>query len=193
MLNEPAAPLDPSAPDRPTLRRRLLAERAATADVEAAHASLARELLAVLLALEPQTLGAYAAIRNEFNALSACLADTGLAETLLALPYCFREPRRMDYRGWNRRDALLPDEVKIPAPTGMVIVPEVLIVPCVGYTASGYRLGYGGGYFDRYLAAHPHITTVGVALSAALLSDAELAPQAHDRPLSVIVTERGPV
>jgi 5-formyltetrahydrofolate cyclo-ligase len=68
-----------------------------------------------------------------------------------------------------------------------------VLVPCVGFTAAGYRLGYGGGYFDRWLALHSHVTTVGVAWASAQLDDATFVPEAHDLPLALVVTERGVV
>jgi 5,10-methenyltetrahydrofolate synthetase len=72
---------------------------------------------------------------------------------------------------------------------GKPVVPDVVLVPCVGFTPEGYRLGYGGGYFDRYLAAHPGVTVIGVAWEQARVSREELAPQAHDLPLMAVVTE----
>ena len=65
-------------------------------------------------------------------------------------------------------------------------MPDLLIVPCVGFDSRGYRLGYGGGHYDRTLSRHP-VKTVGVAWDACELSD--FVPGAHDRPLDVIVTE----
>ncbi|MGH8798134.1 MAG: 5-formyltetrahydrofolate cyclo-ligase, partial [Caldimonas sp.] len=73
------------------------------------------------------------------------------------------------------------------------VMPDVVLVPCVGYTESGWRLGYGGGYFDRWLAAHGQVCAVGVAWSVARLDEDELVPQPHDMRLALIVTERGPV
>ena len=69
-----------------------------------------------------------------------------------------------------------------------VVTPEALLVPMVGFDRARYRLGYGGGYYDRTLAAavpRPH--TIGVAYA-----DSELAtihPQSHDIPLNLIVTD----
>ena len=88
---------------------------------------------------------------------------------------------------------MVADECHIASSSGAVVVPDVVVVPCVGFTASGFRLGYGGGYFDRYLALHPHITAVGVALAHAEISEADLAPRPHDIALAVIVTERAVV
>ena len=92
----------------------------------------------------------------------------------------------MDYRRWDGRAPSLQDECGIPACEGAVLVPDVVLVPCVGFTRAGYRLGYGGGYFDRWLAAHPGVTSVGLAWSGA---EVALAPEPHDLPLTLILTE----
>jgi 5,10-methenyltetrahydrofolate synthetase len=63
-----------------------------------------------------------------------------------------------------------------------------LLIPLVGYDAEGYRLGYGGGYYDRTLAAAPRTVCVGVGYAEAEL--ATIYPQPHDVPMDLIVTER---
>jgi 5-formyltetrahydrofolate cyclo-ligase len=73
------------------------------------------------------------------------------------------------------------------------MVPDVVLVPCVGYTRSGFRLGYGGGYFDRWLADHPQVTAIGVAWSLGEIADDAFAAQAYDLPLRVVLTEHGAV
>ncbi len=67
--------------------------------------------------------------------------------------------------------------------------PDVVLVPCVGFTPEGWRLGYGGGYFDRFLAAHPDVTAIGVSWDAARLDTGVLQPQNHDVPLIAVLTE----
>jgi len=62
-------------------------------------------------------------------------------------------------------------------------------VPCVGFTEEALRLGYGGGYFDRYLAAHPEVTALGVAWEIGRLSLQQLEAAPHDQPLVAVVTE----
>ena len=66
-------------------------------------------------------------------------------------------------------------------------LPDVVLVPCVGFTREGYRLGYGGGYFDRWLAAHPGVISIGLAWS---LSETHFAAEPHDQPLTMVLTER---
>lgn len=186
----------PVDPNRPALRERLRAQRerfAAAPDFEPAHAALAAQLIAVIGQLEPQCLGLYWSIRSEFNAALALSADTRCSSLPWALPYTRRVPHEMHYRAWDGLAPALRDECGIPATEGAPVVPDVVLVPCVGFTAEGFRLGYGGGYFDRWLAAHAHVTTVGVAWSFAEIARAEFAPQPHDLPLTLIVTERGVV
>jgi 5-formyltetrahydrofolate cyclo-ligase len=99
----------------------------------------------------------------------------------------------MHYRAWDRQAPKLIDEVGIAASDGAPVVPDVVLVPCVGFTSAGFRLGYGGGFFDRWLAEHPHVTTVGVAWACAEIDDDAFQAQPHDLPLTLVVTERGVV
>jgi 5,10-methenyltetrahydrofolate synthetase len=184
-------PTEPSDPRR-ALRQRLRSERDAfVANAAGAHAALAGQLGLALAELQPSQLGLYWALESEFNAAAACRGDKTLASVQLALPYALRAAHTMEYRTWDRGEPTLRDECGIAACDGEVVVPEIVLVPCVGFTASGHRLGYGGGYFDRWLAAHPYVTAVGVAWSVSQLDEGELGPQAHDHPLMFVVTERG--
>lgn len=180
-------------PDRRVLRDRLHATRDSfVAEAgPAAHTALAGHLGAVLAELMPDRLGLYWPLRSEFNAALACLADNRLESRALALPYATKAPREMHFRDWNRAPPVLRDECGIPAADGPPVLPDVVLVPCLGFTVSGYRLGYGGGYYDRWLAAHPHAVAVGVAWSACGIDEAELRPQPHDQRLMLVVTEQG--
>jgi 5-formyltetrahydrofolate cyclo-ligase len=178
------------------LRTQLLEQRErflAGASAAGAEALLARHLTAVLVDLEPELLGLYWPYRSEFNAAALLLADPALATLPKALPYSQRTPLQLHYRAWDGGAPRVVDDCGIPASDGAPVVPDVVLVPCVGFSADGYRLGYGRGYFDRWLAAHPEITAVGVAWSGGELAPEILAPQPHDQPLTLIVTERGVV
>ena len=144
----------------------------ASAAAAPAEADLARELRDVLADLEPQCLGLYWPQRGEFNATVALAEHPGLGNTLRALPFARRAPPELHYRVWDGSAPSLVDECAVPTSAGAPVVPDVVLVPCVGYTPTGYRLGYGGGYFDRRLASHPGVCAVGVAWSAARLDDA---------------------
>lgn len=97
----------------------------------------------------------------------------------------------MDYRRWDGRPPTVKDECGIPSSSNAaVVIPDVVLVPCVGFTREGYRLGYGGGYFDRWLSRHPGVTCIGIAWS---LAEVSFAVEAHDQALTVVVTEQGVV
>jgi 5-formyltetrahydrofolate cyclo-ligase len=69
------------------------------------------------------------------------------------------------------------------------VTPQALLIPMVGYDPAGYRLGYGGGYYDRTLAAlTPRPFCIGIAYDDSQLET--IHPQPHDIPMNVIVTER---
>lgn len=173
--------------DRAELRRTLKARRKDwLARTPEAVDSLERRLRELLRQLEPLCLGLYWPLEGEFNAPGAWLRDP-LPDVGLALPYAFKADRRMQYRRWDGAKPALQDEMGIPSCAGAPADPDVVLVPCLGYTRRGFRLGYGGGYFDRWLAAHPGVTTVGVAWS---VGECTFEPADHDLPLTLILTER---
>ena len=73
---------------------------------------------------------------------------------------------------------------------GDAVTPEMLLIPCNGFDARGFRLGYGAGHYDRTLAAmQPMPCTVGIAIEDGRIDD--LGPEPHDIPMDWIVTEAG--
>jgi len=191
---EPPAGSDAEHAARRALRARLLAERAAfagSAAADAAHVALSDHLRAALVPLEPACLGLYWPLGSEFNAAAALAADASFDKAARALPYARRAPRAMEFRRWDGSAPTLVDECGIGSSDGAPVVPDVVVVPCVGFTRVGHRLGFGGGYYDRWLADHPHVVAVGVAWSFAEIDVAAFAARPHDIALAFIVTERG--
>jgi 5,10-methenyltetrahydrofolate synthetase len=189
-----ASELPGAAGERKALRARLLADRAAfvaSSAFAAAEVALAAHLRAALVPLEPACLGLYWAMRSEFNAATALAADPGLDKVGRALPFARRTPRAMEFRRWDGAKPAIADECGIGSASGEPVEPDVVVVPCVGFTAAGHRLGYGGGYYDRWLAAHRHVVAVGVAWSFAQIDLDVFAAQPWDVPLALIVTEAG--
>jgi 5-formyltetrahydrofolate cyclo-ligase len=132
-------------------------------------------------------------MQSEFNAAAALGADAAFDEVERALPFARREPRAMEYRRWDGATPTVVDECGIASASGAAVEPDVVVVPCVGFTADGHRLGFGGGYYDRWLAAHGHVVAIGVAWSFAEVGREVFAAQPHDVPLAFIVTEAGVV
>ena len=95
----------------------------------------------------------------------------------------------MHFRPWVPGAAMVLDRHGIPHPAAAAeVVPEVVLVPLNAFDAAGYRLGYGGGYFDRTLA---QLDTVAIGVGFELGRVPSTWPQSHDRPMQWIVTEAG--
>lgn len=107
------------------------------------------------------------------------------------LPVVIAGRRVLSFRAWLPDTVLHEDRHGIPAPAdGDFLLPEALLIPLVGFDAAGYRLGYGGGYFDCTLATLcPRPLAIGVGFELARVDS--IHPAAHDQPLDAIVTEAG--
>lgn len=107
----------------------------------------------------------------------------------IALPVVIRKGWPLEYRMWAPGDPLERGIWNIPDPSrGPAVQPDIVIAPLVGFDEAQYRLGYGGGFFDRTLAAMPRKPLiVGVGYAQAKI--ATIYPQPHDIPMDVIVTD----
>ncbi|MES2535265.1 MAG: 5-formyltetrahydrofolate cyclo-ligase [Pseudomonadota bacterium] len=172
-----------------SLRRALIAARqAVSADVRAEwDADIAGRVHAWWLANPVRILGVYWPIQDEpdLRSMYAELSRKGVA---LALPVVTDKDAPLEFAAWSPGDALIKDAhgVPVPAETRIFMRPEALLVPCVGFNAQRFRLGYGAGYYDRTLAALPRPLTVGIAYTCALAAF-DAAP--HDIALDTIITE----
>jgi 5,10-methenyltetrahydrofolate synthetase len=124
----------------------------------------------------------------------------------LALPYA-RPDKHLDFYEWQDGDVLTPSQYGVPEPnpnnpSRPAITPDCILIPCVGWSSSiengkihYWRLGYGGGYFDRTLAdlrqKNPKLLCIGIGFDWQKLNDAQWAAQAHDEPLDLLLTESG--
>jgi len=108
-----------------------------------------------------------------------------------ALPAVVARASPLQFRKWWPGATMIPGVYDIPIPDGTdLVVPDAAIVPMNGFDGQGYRLGYGGGYFDRTLAASiPRPLSIGVAFEIARLPTIE--PQPHDIAMDFVVTEAG--
>ncbi len=177
---------------RSALRSRLIAAREAL-PVET-HARLSREierhLDALLDAISPRVLAFCWPFRAEFDARS--LVAARLPRGLRAcLPVVVDSDSPLEFREWTPHSEMIEDRYGIHIPAqGEMLRPEAILMPLNGFDEAGYRLGYGGGYFDRSLAAlHPRPRAIGVGFELARVGT--IRPQGHDLPMDAIVTEAG--
>lgn len=186
--------------DKQALRKHLLAQRLALPNRLAATESLQRVMRLWLLRRSDVTIGAYWPIKGEFDPLPALHRWKEDGELLdepqrrrIGLPVVNKEHRTLVFHAWYPGCQMEEDAYGIPKPKDTeVVVPTLLFVPCVGYGPGGYRLGYGGGFYDRTLASlQPHPYTVGLSFALGFVDD--LLPEAHDVPLDAILNENGAV
>ena len=181
---------------RKTERTRLIAARMALSvqQLTAFRDAIDTHLARAFPGLDASTVAFCWPYHNEYDArhLAYRLRERG-AKT--ALPVVVASGQPLIFRLWKPGDPLAKGVYDIPYPaTGDAIVPDVALVPMNGFDAGGYRLGYGGGFFDRTLAA---LRTGGATRPVAIGVTYELAhietiqPQPYDIPMDFVVTERG--
>lgn len=187
----PQSPFEPSQ-DKVLLRRQLQAERQALLDRHQRSVHLQEVLRVWLIGRRERTIGAYWPIKGEFDALPALYrwseADPGRR---IGLPVVDRATRQLRFHVWYPGCAMEEDAYGIPKPKDTeAFDPQMLLVPCVGFGPGGMRLGYGGGFYDRTLAAlQPRPFTVGLAFAHGFIP--WLLPEPHDVALDAILTEEG--
>ena len=129
-------------------------------------------------------------IKNEYDArhLARTLRERG---ALTALPVVVAPKQPLAFREWHPGIALATGPLDIPYPIGSPeVIPEAVLLPMNGWDAKGYRLGYGGGFFDRTLASlEKRPVVIGVSYELARLET--IQPQRWDIPMDYVVTERG--
>jgi 5-formyltetrahydrofolate cyclo-ligase len=173
---------------RRALRREMVARRAALSDAQ--HASLSARIVEHLLVSLPLpgVLAFCWPIKHEPD-VRAVVERWAALGARAALPVVVAEEAPLAFRLWTADTPLEADRYGIPTPVaGDFVQPDTILLPLNGFDAAGYRLGYGGGYFDRTLAAlSPRPLAVGVGFEINRLDS--IRPESHDQRLDWIVTE----
>jgi 5,10-methenyltetrahydrofolate synthetase len=175
---------------RRALRQDMARRRAALSGTE--HETLSARILAHALAALPRPeVAAFCwPIKHEPD-VRALLVSWASAGVRTALPVVIAEDAPLRFRKWTPDSRLVPDRYGIPTPTaGEWLTPDLILLPLNGFDGAGYRLGYGGGYFDRTLATlSPRPLAVGVGFEINRIDS--IRPEAHDQRLDWIITENG--
>jgi 5-formyltetrahydrofolate cyclo-ligase len=169
-------------------RAAALARRAEAAEVGDGAAGAAR-LREVLADKGARVLSGYMPMRGEIDPLPAMAAHAGR----VCVPVTPPRGNPLSFREWTPDARMVEGPFKAMVPEdGDWLVPEVLIVPLLAFDRRGYRLGYGGGYYDRTLESlrsKGPVTAIGYAWAAQETDAVPLEPT--DQPLDLIVTDAG--
>jgi 5-formyltetrahydrofolate cyclo-ligase len=192
--------LDPTkleSMDKKSLRKHLLKTRQqlTTSDWRSCSHQITERLLAQSCLKPGQTVLAYFSIRQEPDLTSLWEGKLGLDLGLnLGFPRCEEDSRLMWHR-WQLGEALVAGAFGIlepPATNPEIQAAEVdwILVPCVGCDRRGYRIGYGGGFYDRLLEKPEwrKVQTIGITFEFGIVED--LGPEAWDQPLNYVCTEK---
>ncbi len=174
-------------------RLRLIALRCALpAEDRAFHtASIVRKLDEMIPVRSNEIVSAYWPIRAEPD-LRPWMREACLRGLRVALPVAVELGRPMTFREWRPDSAMVRGLWKIPYPAeGSEVWPTTVLAPLVGFDSACYRLGYGGGFFDRTLAAMVRKPVV-IGLGYPQLRIPTIFPQRHDIPMNWIVTGSEP-
>jgi 5,10-methenyltetrahydrofolate synthetase len=176
---------------RKAWRAELIARRAAVSPEQ--HRQWNERITGLLLAGFPLPRGSVVGFcwpyKGEFDARFAIRRwrEQGV---VAALPEVVGKAEPLRFRKWWPGAPMRAGVYDIPFPDGTdAVTPQAAIVPMNGYDDQGYRLGYGGGYFDRTLAADRCALVIGVSYE--MLKLPTIYPQPHDIPMDFVVTERG--
>lgn len=114
--------------------------------------------------------------------------DAGFAALL---PVVVASDAALAFRAWTPGAPMAADRYGIPTPVaGEFVLPQALLIPVVAFDAAGFRLGYGGGFFDRTLTSlRPRPLAIGVGFELCRVDT--IRPEHHDQRLDAVVTEAG--
>ncbi len=177
-------------PRRADVRAQLLARRAAVPEREQALVRLSERVASWLARESPARVGFYWPYRGEPD-LRGVVGEWLAARParVAALPVIV--DGRMEFHAWTPAAAMRSGAYGIAVPVrAEAVLPDAVLIPCVGFDAAGYRLGYGAGWYDRTLARLvPRPRTVGIAFEVCRLES--IGPEPHDVPLDCVITDAG--
>lgn len=179
--------------ERTRLREaRLALGVAARAEVGKAIASHLHDFLQTRFnGAKGQIFSAYWPIKGEPD-LRPLMNGLHASGVTIALPIVETKAAPLVFRRWTPETKMVRGDwnIPVPPPEADELTPDITLAPLMGWDDQGYRLGYGGGYFDRTLAVlSPRPTTIGIGFQTAQL--ATIYPQPHDIALDFILTEAG--
>jgi 5-formyltetrahydrofolate cyclo-ligase len=192
MTSDPRIPRsDAQSPARKAdLRQQLLTARRAidSATRTAWDRAIGAQVVDWWQATQPAALGVYWPLRDEPD-LHPAYAELARLGARLLLPVVVARDAALEFAEWRIGEPMVKDTMGVAVPADLRLqaaYPPALLVPCLGYSPQGYRLGYGGGFYDRTLARAPRPQTLGIAYQCLQV---RFDSDGHDVALDRIVTE----
>ena len=171
------------------LRKKILVYRKNNYRIVGLKYSLLKDILKKFNLLKNKKIGAYFPINYEIDCLEI-LKQLEKSGHKISLPIT-KKGNKMDFFEWSFKEPLLIGKIGIPEPySKKKVYPDILLVPLVAFNKYKFRLGYGGGYYDRYIQKIKKIKkilTIGMAFSFQEVR--KLPINKHDKKLDYIFTE----
>lgn len=179
--------------EKDKLRKQMLAERLSfpIEEKNTADWQLMNNLRRVIMReSEIGVIGLYVSIKGEPDVLGSEIVDLRNSGVVVTLPRVIEKDWPLVFNTYNPSYDFNYDALGLECAGGPVATPRILCIPCLAFNRKGYRLGYGGGYYDRTiqdLQKKGEVITVGIAYSSQEVEDLPL--EEHDEKLDFIVTE----
>ena len=149
---------------------------------------LAGHVLAAGLVRPGEVVAGFWPLAGEVDVRPLLLALVGRGH-VVALPETPPLGQALMFRRWRPGVAMVPERFGTLRPDGAVVTPDVLLVPLLAFDRRGYRLGYGGGYYDRTIAGLPGVRAIGCGFAVQEVDAVPVLP--HDARLDAVATEAG--
>ena len=174
--------------EKNSLRNRLLKERL---QVPPAVRELAEKKISIdlkqILESQKGPLGFYWPVRGEFDPRQVVKDWLFLSNANEAcLPVIVEKNKPMIFREWIPGQSMIKGtfNIDVPHPKNRILIPNILLVPTLGFNQKNFRLGYGGGYYDRTLPQYKALT-IGLCFEHGRSS--EIVEEQHDIPLDLVI------
>ncbi len=130
----------------------------------------------------------YWPMKNEFDPTHIILNWLLKGKRCAALPVIVKKNSPMKFLNWNSNTVLYKGIFNLPVPpiSAPEVKPSIIIIPCVGFDSNNYRLGYGGGYYDRTLVNFKDAKKIGVCYEACRVKNLE--KDEHDIPMDFVIS-----
>lgn len=172
-------------------RARAIRCRLSPAEISSLSVAIERHLLGVIDGANPLMVYVSKPGEVDTHGLIDRLLSRGIE---IVVPIIEQETRTLRLSFLRDPEVLRPSTFSVPEPVGSEIPANpseigLVVVPMMAFDRRGFRLGYGAGYYDRFLSAHPRMKKIGVTFSCLELE--RVPADENDVPMDVVVTEEG--